>query len=135
MADWISQFNPYAWVLSNLLIGYIGIALVIFVVGYYLLFQPNATTGGRLIFRFALSLIGVIGLVFISVWIDPTRGRMWYEFPGDVLWWRPIVRLVAYGYVSYTITSLIILLAIRKFSPHRVQRAPDENSLVKIRKR
>lgn len=133
--SWWDQVNTFAWVASNLLIGYIGIALIVFVVGYYLLFHPGATTAGKLIFRFALSLVGVIGLVFISLFINPREGAAWNLYPGDVYWWRPAARFIVYAYVSYTITSLTVLLAVRKWRPGLIQTAPDEDTLVKVRKR
>lgn len=134
--SWIEQWNAIAWVGANLLVAYIAVALVVFVVGYQLLFDPRATTGGKLVFRFALSLIGVIGLVFISLFIDPRMGSQWFMYPGDVIWWRPTLRLAAYVYVAYTITSLSVLLVIRKFWPEKLKTAPaDEDTLVKIRAR
>lgn len=135
VVDWFLWFNSYAWIFSNLLIAYIGVVLIIFVVGYWLLFDPKATTGGRLIFRFAVSLVGVIGLVFVSLFVNPASGRAWDEYPGDLFWWRPVVRLIVYSYVAYTITSLTILLGIRKWKPHIIVVAPDESSLVRVRTR
>lgn len=130
---WFEWFNAYLWIGANLLIAYIGVALVVFVAGYYLLFDPKATTGGRLIFRFALSLVGVMGLIIISLFINPAEGRAWFQYPGDLFWWRPIVRFITYSYVAYTITSLTVLLGIRKWVPHIIQTAPDDNTLVKVR--
>lgn len=131
--EWIHNFNSIAWVVSNILVAYIAAVLIIFVVGYFSLFDPRATTGGRFIFRFALSLIGVIGLVFISLFIDPRLGAMWYMYPGDVLLWRPSVRLIAYAYVAYTITGLAVLLVVRKWFPHKLRTAADRE-LVKDRR-
>lgn len=131
--QWLQEFNTFAWVFSNVLVAYIAVVLVVFVVTYYVLFDPKATTAGKFVFRFALSLIGVIGLVFISLFIDPRMGREWYVYSGDVLWWRPSVRLVAYGYVAFTISSLVALLAVRKFRPEKLKTALDRD-LVKPRK-
>ena len=123
--QWIHEFNSIAWIVSNVLVAYIAVVLVIFVIGYYALFDPKATTGGKFVFRFALSLIGVIGLVFISLFVDPRLGSAWYMYPGDVLLWRPLVRLIAYGYVAFTITGLAVLLVVRKWWPHKLRTAAD----------
>lgn len=128
----LDQVNSIAWVFSNLLIGYIAIALVIFVVAYIILFDPKATTAGKYIFRFFVSLVGVIGLVFIATFVDPRPGREWNIYPGDVLWWRPLLRVIAYGYVAYTVTGLSILLGFRKFKPEWL-RTVNEKELVKPR--
>lgn len=124
--------NSFEWILSNILVAYIAFALIVFVIGYYTLFDPKATTAGRFIFRFAISLIGVIALVFIGVFVDPVS-QYWWQFPPDVLWWRPIVRLAGYGYVAYAITSLAVLLVVRKWYPEKLRTALDRQ-IVKTRK-
>ena len=128
----LDQINTVAWITSNLLIGYIAVVLVIFVVAYIILFDPKATTAGKYIFRFFVSLVGVIGLVFIATFVDPRPGREWNIFPGDVLWWRPMLRVIAYGYVAYTVTGLSILLGLRKFKPEWL-RTVNDKELVKPR--
>lgn len=133
MIDFFAVLNPVMWVVSNLLVAYIAVVLVVFVAGYWVLFDPRATTAGKFVFRFALSLIGVIGLVFISLFIDPRLGREWWVYPGDVLVWRPIARAVVYAYVAYTVTGLVVLLGVRKWAPHLLRTAPDRD-LVKVRK-
>lgn len=125
-------FNSFLWVLSNFLVAYIGLMLVVFLVGYYVLFDPRATTAGRFLYRFALSLLGVILLVFISVFLDPVPGHGVFEYPGDVLWWRPALRFAAYLGVAYTVTALTVLLAVRKWWPHLLRTALDRE-LVKPR--
>lgn len=134
MNEFINNFNTFAWVASNLLVLYIGVLLIGFVIGYYALFDPKSTTAGRFIFRFAFSLIGVVGLIFISVFVDPRVDQAWYLFPGDTLWWRPVVRLLVYGYVAYTITGLAILLGYRKFKPTALRTSVTETTLVKVRR-
>lgn len=129
----LAWLAPFFWIGSNVLVAYISIVLVVFVVAYPLLFDPSATTGGKLIFRFFISLFGVVGLVFVGVFVDPVMGRMWWQFPGDIVWWRPSVRFAIYAFVAYTITSLAVLLFVRKYLPHRVQTAPDQDIAVKIR--
>lgn len=130
--DWIVQFNSIAWVFTNVLVAYIALVLVIFVAGYWILFDPRATTAGKFVFRFALSLVGIIGLVYIGLFIDPSQGRQWFVYPGDVIWWRPIVRLIAYGYVAYTVTGLAILLGFRKWAPHKLRTILDRD-VIKVR--
>lgn len=123
--DWIDQFNAIAWVMSNLLVAYIAAVLTLFVIGYFVLFDPGVTTAGKFVFRFALSLIGVIGLIAVSLFINPAEGRQWTEFPGDILWWRPTIRFVIYAYVAYTVTGLAILIGYRKWKPTRLRTALD----------
>lgn len=124
--------NQIAWVTANILIAYIAFALIVFVVAYYFLFNPGATTAGKFIFRFVLSLVGVVGLVVIGIFIDPAQGRSWADSPGDVEIWRPLLRLLVYGYVAYTITALAVLLGIRKWRPDLMKTSPDKD-LVQVR--
>ena len=131
--DAVNAINSVAWVVGNVFLAYTAFALIAFIIAYYTIFDPKATTGGRLIFRFMLSLAGVIVLVFIGIYVDPSPGRSWFDFPVDsVEWWRPLLRLVIYGFVAFSITSLAWLLAVRKWWPYRVKKASDIN-LVKVR--
>lgn len=132
MSDEIYAINSVAWIIGNLLVAYIAIGVVAFVVGYFILFDPGATAAGRLIFRFFVSLVGIIGLIFIGTYIDPAGDRDWNALPYDVEVWRPILRVFIYGYVSFSITTLAMLLAMRKWWPHRILKAGDRN-LVKVR--
>lgn len=129
---WSDEFNQFAWIFSNFLLAYIAIVLIVFTISYVILFDPKATTAGRFIFRFALSLVGIIGLSFIGVFIDPSPGRAVLQFPGDVLWWRPAIRLVGYGYVAFTVTGLCVLLYNRKWHPNRLRTILDRE-IVKTR--
>ena len=125
--------NAVAWVFGNVVLAYTAIALLAFLVAYYSIFDPSATTGGKLIFRFMLSLAGVIVLVFIGIFVDPSPDQGWFIFPEDyVEWWRPLMRLAVYVFVAYSISSLSWLLAVRKWWPHKVKKASDIN-LVKVR--
>lgn len=117
--------NSFAWVGSNILIAYIAIVVVVFVVAYYVIYDPGATTGGKFIFRFMLSLVGVIGLVFVGTFIDPAQSREWFSYPGDVASWRPLIRFAIYAYVAFTTTSLAAVLFIRRWFPHLIKKASD----------
>lgn len=128
----IDVIDPIAWIAANLILAYTSLALVVFVILYYALFDPRATTGGQLIFRFMLSLIGVVGLVFLGIFVDPSPDREWFDYPDSVEWWRPILRLIVYSYVAFIATSLAILLIKRKWFPHKLRVAPSEE-LVKPR--
>ena len=130
--NFLETLNPVIWVLANLVLAYVALALVIFVIMYYVLFDPKATTGGKLIFRFMLSLVGVMGLVFLGIYVDPSADRSPFEYPDDVELWRPALRLSIYSYVAFTITSLAILLIRRKWRPHSIKIAPPQD-LVKVR--
>lgn len=129
----VNSVNTVVWVLGNVLLAYTAFALITFLLAYYTIFDPGATTGGRLIFRFMLSLAGVIVLVFIGIFMDPSPNLEWYIFPGESIeWWRPLMRLAVYVFVAYSISSLAWLLAVRKWWPHKVKKASDIN-LVKVR--
>lgn len=123
--DVLTFANPPLWIISNVLIIYIAILLLLFVFLYYGFFDPRATTGGQLIFRFSLSLFFVMCVIIVGIFINP-RAANWYEYPGDLLIWRPAARTFAYAYVAYTITSLVKFLVLRKFYPHKILRAPDK---------
>lgn len=129
----LDVINAIAWIGANILIAYIALVVVLFVFMYYIFFDPTATTAGKMIFRFMLSLVGVIGLVFIGIFIDPSHNRNPVGAPApDVDFWRPIVRFVVYAYVAFTITALAVALILRKWYPHRVKKRADLN-LVKPR--
>lgn len=131
--DVIDLINPIAWVAANLVLAYISVALIAFVAMYYALFDPKATTGGKLIFRFMLSLVGILGIDFIVVFVDHAPGREWFSYPGDyVEWWGPLLRLFIYCYVAFTITSLAVLLVERKWFPSYIE-AIAPQPLVKVR--
>lgn len=131
--DVFNAINTFAWVLGNVMLAYAAFAQIAFIIAYYTIFDPSATTGGRLIFRFMLSFTGVIVLVPIGIFIDPAVGRVWLQFPVDTVeWWHPLLRLAIYGFVAYSISSLAWLLAVRKWFPHKVKKASDIN-LIKVR--
>lgn len=123
MEQLISFINNFAWVAGSILVAYIAVAIIVFVIGYYVLFDPKATTAGKFIFRFMLSLVGVIIMVFIGTYIDPSPNRDWSILPPDVMTWRPVLRFLVYGYVAFTITSLAWLLVMRKWRPSKVKSA------------
>lgn len=129
----VNVINAVTWVLGNVMLAYAAFAQIAFIIAYYTIFDPSATTGGRLIFRFMLSFTGVIVLVPIGIFIDPAVGRVWLQFPVDTVeWWHPLLRLAIYGFVAYSISSLAWLLAVRKWFPHKVKKASDIN-LIKVR--
>ena len=72
-----NNINTIAWVMGNVLVAYTAIAITVFVLGYYILFDPRATTAGRLLFRFMLSLVGVISLIFVGTFVNPPVDRGW----------------------------------------------------------
>lgn len=128
--DILQTVNTVAWVASNVLIAYIAVVLVIFTFGYQILHDPRATTAGRFVFRFVLSLIGVIGLVFISIFIDPRMGGEWYAYPGDVHAWRPLLRFGVYAYVAYAVSALTVLIVVRRWRPDLLRTAEDHKLLI-----
>ena len=132
IVDFLELLNPIFWVIANLGLIYIGVLLLAFTILYPTLFDPSATTGGKMIFRFALSLSMVVAVIVVGIFIDPRHDIPWYEYPGDTIWWRPPILLGAYLYVAYTISSLVRFLWKRKFQPQKIKRIPDKE-LVKPR--
>ena len=124
--NFIEWVNPTVWWIANLVVVYVGVMLAVFVIAYPSFFNHRLTTGGRMIFRFSLSLFFVVVLVVIGIYLNPSHDQSWLEYPEDILWWRPVLRLVAYGYVAYTITALVIFLWNRKFHPEKLTTAPDK---------
>lgn len=123
--DVLHVLSTVLWVAGNLLIAYTCLALIIFVISYFILFDPQATTAGRIIFQFMVSLLGVILLVYIGIFINPSNQTSWLELHPNVEWWRPTFRFVIYAFVAYSTTSLMTLLVLRKWYPHRLSKASD----------
>lgn len=129
MTDFLEPINAFAWGFSNVVVIYITIVLVLFTVGYYILFDPKATTAGKFVWRFALSLVGFIGLTVVRFSVSHIEGDNWFLVPNDLPVWYPLLRLTIYGYVAFTITSLAILLGVRKWKPEWIKIAPDKDVL------
>ena len=123
--DVLNVLNPIFWTIGNLALAYTSIALIVYLIVYFVIFDPWATTGGKLIFQFMVSLASVMALVFIGVYVDPLTDRSWFDLSPDVEWWRPALRLFIYGFVAYSITSLAWLLVMRKWFPHKLKKASD----------
>lgn len=120
----IEGVSALLWVISNVVIAYDAITLIVFVVGYYALFDPSATTAGKVLFRFMVSLVGVISLAYFSLFFFPLTGVPWYVLPDTAELWWSFLRLGVYGYVAFTITSMAVLLVLRKWFPKRIKSAP-----------
>lgn len=129
----LTNLSHIAWVIGNGVIAYVAFALVVFVIGYYALFDPSATTAGKLVFRFMVSLIGIMVMAYLGVFLFPTTGAAWYDLPETITWWWPLLRLVVYGYIAFATTSLAVLLVLRKWFPSKIKSAPDK-TLVKVRR-
>lgn len=123
--DVVNVLNSVMWVLGNLSLAYTSIALLAYLITYFIVFDPRATTGGKLIFQFMTSLVSVLALVFIGVYVDPPGDRSWFEVPSNIEVWRPALRLIVYGFVAYSVTSLAWLLVMRKWFPKRLKKASD----------
>lgn len=114
--------NSLMMVTGRILVGYISLAIVVFVIAYYILFDPRATTAGKFIFRFMLSLVGVILLSFIGTFLIPNSGGYTRSIPPpDVFSWITLLRIVVYGYVAFSITSLAVILAAYRWWPDRIK--------------
>jgi hypothetical protein len=123
--DVLNVLNSILWVASNVFLAYTSVVLIIFLVAYVIIFDPRATTGGKLIFQFMFSLACIVGLVFIGIFVDPASNSHWTYLPESVDPWRPILRFGVYGFTAYSITSLMVLLIMRKWFPHRLKKASD----------
>lgn len=134
VSEVLLAFNEVVWVIANILICYISVAILLFVIGYYAFFDPKATTAGKFIFRFMLSLVGIVTLIYVGTFIDPPNNADWIELPKHVEFWQPLARLAVYSYVAFTITSLAIVLGYRKWKPEKLLTAPDVDIPVKLRK-
>ena len=112
-------FIDILWIVDNILAFVASISIVVFAIGYFFFFDPKATTAGRLIFRFMLSLAGVICLSLLAGIFKATPESLWYLLSA----------LFVYGYLAYTIISLAVFLVIRKWWPHKVKKRADFNML------
>lgn len=132
MPDWLTEINAIFWVSSNALVGYITFATYIFLVAYYIMFNPRATTAGRLLFRLLFALGGVMTLVFIGVFIDNRPDEDWLTFPGDTIWWRPVLRIFGYAFLACAVTALIKFMITVKWFPHKLK-TPRDKELIRLR--
>lgn len=131
--NWIDGLNGFVWIASNIMVAYISMLLVVFVIGYFILFDPKATTAGKYIFRFFLSLFFLIGLSFINFFVYPDSSHKIAPDLHGVLSWKLLVRFVAYAYVAFTVTGLSILLIVRKWWPMHLRTSLDYE-IIKPRK-
>lgn len=132
MPDWLITINTIFWVSSNALVGYITAAVYVFLVAYYVMFNPQATTAGRLLFRLLFALGGVMTLVFVGVFVDNRPDEDWLTFPGDTLWWRPTLRILGYAFLAYAVTALISFMVKVRWFPHKLK-TPRDKELLRLR--
>lgn len=113
---------------TSLLMLYVTLALIVFVVGYYIFFDPKATTAGRMLFRFMVSLTGVFVLTIVNSFVFPL---VYNEARGPTIWstlWF-LLSFAIIAYVAFTITTLFVSLVLRKWFPQRVKKRSDLNLL------
>lgn len=128
----LEVLNPYFWTAANILVALILVVQIIFVVMYRKVFNPFLTTVGKYIFLFMLSLIIVIGLVFIGIFINPREGYIWWHYPGDIFVWRPIVRFLGFGFTAFAVSALTVVLWLRRYHPERLKIAPETDEIIPI---
>lgn len=131
VAEFVDVVNGFAWVFGNFVLGVSTFLLIVFVIAYPILFDPRATTVGRYLLRFLFGLVGVVGLVFIGTFVDPRYP--WYEYPPDIVVWRPIFRAVVYAFMFYGLVSLSVLLVARKWFPDKMRSAPEDTLNLRLR--
>ncbi|AWN03252.1 hypothetical protein PBI_CAMILLE_5 [Microbacterium phage Camille] len=105
------------WIVDNLLANVASFGIITAAIAYYTLFDPRATTAGRMVFRFMVSLAGVIALSLVAEAFGATK---------DTTWWVALAMIV-YGYLVYTIIALLTFMVIRKWKPSRVKKKADLN--------
>lgn len=130
MLDVLEFINPFFWVAANILVAIIFVVLIIFVVMYRKVYNPFLTTVGKYIFLFMLSLIAVIGLIVIGIFINPREGYLWWNYPGDIFAWRPIVRFLGFGFTAYAVSSLTVVLWLRRYRPWKIKIAPSTDEIL-----
>lgn len=114
--------NQILWVAGNVVGLLIFVSALIFSVAYPLLFKFRETTAGPKIWQAILSTAGFGLLAFLGIFVDG-RVPAW-ELPMDVAWWRPLVRLIVYGFIGYSYGSLVWLLVVRRWFPKKIKTAP-----------
>lgn len=118
----VEFINNLMLLTGRILVGYISFAIVVFVIAYYILFDPSATTAGKFVFRFMLSLVGVIMLSFVGTFVNPSTSGYYRSIPPpDVFSWMTLLRIIVYGYVAFAITSLAVILAAYRWWPHKIK--------------
>lgn len=124
------------WTIGNVLLIWVLVVCVVFPILYPILFDPNATTAGKAIWRVGLSLAGVMLVVFVGIFVD--RPLAWWVPSDGTDLWRVILRALVYLGVAIAMTNLNVVLILRKFRPASVKTAPpdeDTNDLRPWRKR
>lgn len=121
------EFSTGVWVLGNLVALGIFFSAAVFAVLYPILYNIRVTTVGPHIWRAILSVAGFGFLVVIGLFVDSRVD--WWQMPEDVAWWRPLLRLVIYGLIAYSFTSLSVVLIVRRFWPHRLKTRPLTTAL------
>lgn len=119
--DYDGIVNPFLWGLSNLIVLYVCIVMFFYVLGHFIFFKWEKNQGGRLVMGFTSSLLGVVALISISLF---TGAHGLFDYPPDVLVWRPALRTIVYTLVALTTTKLALTLIDRWKKRQRFQGAP-----------
>lgn len=104
--------NDILWGISNGLVFYAAIAILLFFGFYGLFFKWWKRPAGISVFIDRAALVGVISLIFIGIFVDPQRG--FWEAPPDVLAWRPWLRVFVYSSVAFA-TTFQFVVAFRRY--------------------
>jgi hypothetical protein len=99
---------------ANILVLATVIAAVAFVVLYSVLFDPSTTTAGRLIRRMMISLSTLGGLSILRAFFD--EKPLWFDW----------LRLGVWAYVTFAFASMVWLILVRRFWPHRLRTRPHD---------
>lgn len=117
-------FITISMLISTGLLWYITAALFIFVVGYYTFFDPRATTAGKQLFRFMVSLTGIFFLTVFGAIVRPLFRDEDGAYTGFAYFWSALAVLICV-YVAFTITTLSVSLVMRKWFPGKVKKVSD----------
>jgi hypothetical protein len=122
--DWLTGINEIAWVLGNITVLVIFFAALAFGIIYPLFFRYRETAVGIAVWRAVISVAGFGLLAVMAFFID---GRTeWSMMPQDVSPWRPMVRLLIYGFIGHSFATLVYILLVRRFAPHKIKTAPEK---------
>ena len=113
----LDVINDVLWFVVNVLAFVASVTIVVATIAYYAFFDPRATTAGKMIFRFMVSLSGVIVIGAVAKLTGVTE---------ETTWWL-ILALLVYAYLAFTVISLAVFLAIRKWKPQKFKKKSDVN--------
>lgn len=93
------------WVVSNLTVFYIQVAVAAWFV-LYLRFRWGDTPAGRDIFWLVMSLMSLVVLAFVGVFANPLSRQSWTEAPAELPLWYAVFRYLVYLGIAVALTRI-----------------------------